>query len=111
MKTKRQTEGYFMADHRAAPSVPDELIIPVGLPAGAGRGLFEAPTYTCSHCTAVVVMNPLRTRDRAWCSKCDHHICDTCGGILKATGVCKTFNEIAAEIQEAAARALSITEI
>ncbi len=75
-----------------------------GMPPGAGRGLFEAPTYTCSHCQTVVIINPARTRDRAYCRKCDHYICDNCSGVLARTHECKTFNQIIDEIQEAAVK-------
>lgn len=111
MHSKRQTEGYLMIDHRNAPPLPDEHIAISGLPPGCGIGLFETPTYTCSHCTRVVVMNPLRTRDRTYCLGCDHHICDTCGGVLKQTGVCKTFKQLADEMLEAAVQSQSIKEI
>jgi hypothetical protein len=93
MKSLRNHEGYFLLDHRATSAVPDELVIAAGLPAGAGRGLFEAPTYTCRHCQAVVVMNPNRSRERAYCRGCDHLICDGCGAERARTGECKTFNQ------------------
>ena len=86
MKSKRQTEGYFMSDHRAAPAVEDAVVLAAGLPAGAGRGLFEAPTYTCSHCQVVVIVNPKRNRERAYCRGCDHMICDSCG-VARGAGV------------------------
>lgn len=41
-------------------------------------GVAEIPTLTCYHCGCVVVLNPQRTRERAWCWNCDHYICDTC---------------------------------
>jgi hypothetical protein len=96
--SKRSHEGYFMLDHSQTSSVPDELVIAAGLPAGAGKGLFEAATYTCSHCQAVVVINPKRNRERAYCRGCDHYICDGCGAIRAQTGVCKTFRQVVDEI-------------
>jgi hypothetical protein len=80
-------------DHRATSAVPDELVIATGLPPGAGRGLFEAPTYTCKHCQSVVVMNPDRSRERAYCRGCDHLICDGCGAERSRTGLCRTFDQ------------------
>ena len=66
MFSKRSLEGELIIDHRAGDGVP-------GLPR-----LFEAPTITCSHCQAVVIVNPDRQRPRAFCSQCDRYICDSC---------------------------------
>lgn len=72
---------------------------------GAGRGVFECATYTCSHCHRVVKIEPLRTRERAYCPKCDHKLCDNCGAIRAATGgECKTVAQFMDELQERAAR-------
>ncbi len=74
-------EGYLMIDHRASPGLDSDTARFLGLdPTLAGEGkLLEAATLTCSHCKAVVVKNPLRTRERASCSKCNwHYICDFC---------------------------------
>lgn len=92
--SKRDQEGYFMLDHSQTAPVPDELVTAVGLPVGAGRGLFEAPTYTCSHCNAIVILNPKRNRERAYCRGCDHYICDNCGAVRAQTGKCRTMKQI-----------------
>lgn len=105
MKSKRSHEGYLMIDHRSTDGISDGLMNAVqpGMPPGAGCGLFEAPTITCSHCQTVLIVNPLRTRERAYCAKCDHYICDGCGVALHQTGVCRTMKQIVDEIQEKAA--------
>lgn len=54
--------------------------------AGWQRGALELPTITCSHCHAVRYVQPLRTRDRPYCRKCDHHICDECAVIARLNG-------------------------
>jgi hypothetical protein len=92
--SKRSKEGYMLLDHRAATPVPEEIMVQQGLPSGAGKGIFETPTYTCSHCQYVVVMNPLRTRDREYCRGCDSYICDGCGLLKKQGTPCKTFAQI-----------------
>jgi hypothetical protein len=84
--------GYLQLDNRNAP-VP-------GLPA-----MFEADTYTCTHCCRVVVMNPERKRERYKCRGCDHHICDPCAAHRAAGGGCKTFKQLADEIMTAAEKA------
>ena len=68
--------------------------------AGSG-GLFESATITCSHCQRVVILNPERNRDRAYCPKCDHYLCDQCGAQRSASGgECITFNQIIEQTQE-----------
>jgi hypothetical protein len=104
MRSLRDTEGYFMLDHRHADPVPDPDVHRAGLPPGAGRGLFEAPTFTCSHCQRVVVMNPDRKRERAYCRGCDHLLCDDCGAIRAKTGVCKTWKQVIDELMAQAER-------
>jgi ribosomal protein S27AE len=69
-------EGYLMVDHRASPGLSDNPLM------GEGK-LFEAKTNHCSHCGTVVIMNPLRTRERSFCSKCNKYICDNCGVSVK----------------------------
>ena len=100
MASLRRHEGYLLLDHRESPALTEQelrAVTPV-LPPGAGRGVFEAPTITCSHCQVVVVINPSRTRERAYCAKCDHYICDTCGRVMTRTGICRPFTQIADEL-------------
>lgn len=104
MSSLRSHEGYFMLDHTQTESVPDELVIAAGLPPGAGKGLFECPTYTCSHCQTVVMLNPKRNRERAYCRGCDHNICDPCGAAKAAGAPCKTMKQVIDEILAAAER-------
>lgn len=66
-------EGYLMIDHRASPGTPE---VPEGT-------VFEAATMHCSHCGTVVIVNPNRTRERAWCQPCDKYVCDNCGIEMK----------------------------
>ena len=85
----RKYEGYFLRDDRAS-----------------GGKVMEAATYTCGHCQAIVMIDPLRTRERPFCKKCDHRLCDTCGAVQAATGgECKNMNHLIEEMREQAARA------
>jgi hypothetical protein len=104
MSSKLNKVGWLLIDHRDSPGLPDEMVHRAGMPSGAGRGVFQADTFTCVHCCRVVLMNPLRTRDRAWCAKCDRYICDACGAAMAASGVCKPFAQVVEEIQEAASK-------
>lgn len=100
MRSKRDLEGLVTVDHRDSPGISDNLAVANGMPVGAAHGFFEAPTYTCSHCQAVVIMNPLRNRERAYCSGCDRYICDGCG-VAKSQGVmCKPYVQLIDEMQE-----------
>ena len=109
MSSKRSKEGYLLLDHRAAHGiVPDAIMVRDGLPPGAGVGLFESPTFTCSHCQCVVVMNPKRTRERGYCRGCDSYLCDPCTARRAKDFTCKTFNQAADEYLNALARNSSI---
>lgn len=74
----RDNLGYFMIDHRASPGISQTQaeLTPGMIPVGEGN-MFERDIKTCIHCQAVVVLNPLRTRPRNWCAKCDKYICDS----------------------------------
>jgi hypothetical protein len=78
LKTRR--EGYLLIDNRHAPG-PD------------GTRFLEAATFTCSHCQAQVIYNPMRTRDRGWCRKCDSYVCDSCEAVRAVHG-CKPYLEV-----------------
>ena len=101
MRTKRSHEGYLLIDHRNSPGVSREYIAACGLesPAvGAGQ-TYESATITCSHCQGMVVINPLRTRDRGYCSKCDRYVCDLCEGIRVQTGICLPMVQVLDNLQ------------
>ena len=102
MRSLRRHEGYLLMDNRESPGVSDAMLRTVSppLPPGAGGGIFEAPTITCSHCQRVVILNPLRTRDRTYCRKCDHYVCDDCGLVLSQSGICRPFAQIIDEAME-----------
>lgn len=78
--------GYIEIDHRNAP-IPDS-----DLPPGVRR-YFEADTYTCSHCDAVVFLDLARTRERYKCKKCGKHICDPCAADMAVGVQCKTMQQ------------------
>lgn len=101
MRSKRSLEGYLLIDHRSSPGIG---------PSGSIRGpgsMLEAPIATCSHCQRGIIMNPLRTRDRAYCPKCDHYLCDECEAARVASGgACRTFRQIIEDVQNRAITAL-----
>lgn len=76
----RSLEGYLLIDNRNSPGLTETILEPGQSPenvplVGAGAS-YESATITCSHCQTVVVLNPMRTRARGYCAKCDHYICD-----------------------------------
>lgn len=83
MRNKRSQEGYLLVDNRAS-----------------GQGMVESPTITCSHCQRVVVLNPLRTRERGYCPKCDSYICDECEAVRVASGFeCRPMKQVFDELE------------
>lgn len=70
----------------------------------SGGKLFEASTYTCTHCNSVVVLNPERQRERMKCVACSHQICDNCGAAYSQTRECLSLKRRADELLESAAR-------
>ena len=73
--------GYLFVDHRNSPGIPEDVARKMGYePSLVGEGkLMEADTMMCAHCNRPVIMNPMRTRDRAYCMGCGgQYICDLC---------------------------------
>jgi hypothetical protein len=104
MGSKRSHEGYYMVDHRQSPGLPDQMM-PPGMPPRSGQGIFEAPTFTCSHCPNVVLVNPKRNRPRGYCRKCDHYLCDSCEAVKAMNGgECNPYKKQMDELLEAAVK-------
>jgi hypothetical protein len=103
MKSERSKEGWLMLDHRFSPGLPEGLVHASypDLPVNAGKGLFEAPTKSCYHCQAMVVLNPKRQRERAKCPSCRQYICDNCGAAMLHGAACRPFEQWADETLEA----------
>lgn len=93
--------GYLMIDNRASGD----------LPPGVSSPLFEAATYTCTHCQSVVVMNPERKRERYKCSGCSHLLCDSCGAKRAGGAPCRTWAQLIDEVANLDARGLDSTLI
>jgi hypothetical protein len=105
MTSKRAREGYILIDHRDSPGSNDMLARKMGMPVVGAGEKYESATICCSHCQRVVVLNPDRTRERGYCRKCDHYICDVCTEHLHQTGICRPMKQVLDEAQETAARA------
>lgn len=86
--SKRSLEGELVIDHRVSPGLTPADLDGFGSPAVPGGTLYESPLITCGHCRATVILNPDRSRDRGYCPKCDHYVCDECEAIRAQTFEC-----------------------
>lgn len=109
MFSKRELEGYLLIDHRESPGITQAEAAQAGrgtIPVGKGMR-FESATTSCSNCRRLIVINPLRTRERFYCQKCDSYHCDECAGLTKITGVCKTMKQRLDEFIDNGARLIA----
>ena len=119
MASLRRHEGYLLIDNSlAARNLPDPWASPADRARAAAVGfiglttpVLEVPIATCSHCNRGVVLNPGRTRERAYCLGCDRYLCDPCALLKKLGAVCVPMLQIVEETQERAAQALAIGEV
>lgn len=100
----RSHEGVILIDNRNSPGIDDATMVAMGYPIGSGKGLYESSTYTCNHCSAVVVIEPKRTRERGFCRGCGQRICDGCNAILARTFTCVPMSKIIDETLERAVK-------
>ena len=97
MTSLKRLEGYMLIDNSVNNGVPDELFVgKYAYLRGLGRGKQEIKTLTCSHCGSSFLENPLRKRERNYCRRCDHYICDNPGC---HTG-CRPFKALCDQIRE-----------
>lgn len=95
---KSSNFGEVFVDHSASPGIPKEQAERMGLdPTLYGEGKTATiPTLGCVHCGSHVIMNPLRTRERGLCLKCNAYICDPCTAAMHSPDyVHRTSKEIA----------------
>lgn len=102
MSSLRRHEGELLIDHRDSPGVKPEDVGGYRADVPFTQGKFECATITCSHCQRVVLLNPDRSRERGYCRKCDHYICDGCTDLMAKTFECIPFRKILHEAQERA---------
>lgn len=100
MSSLRRHEGYLLIDNTNGPGVSAEFIQQSGkdVPIVGEGKKYESATVTCSHCHAVVILNPDRSRPRHHCRKCDHYVCDQAGCAVE----CQPMNKVLDVLQERA---------
>jgi hypothetical protein len=99
--SKLRAHGYVFADHRASPGIPEATARKLGLEPSLVRegAVMEADTLHCIHCGGHWIKNPLRTRERPWCTACDTYMCDNCAALSRQPGyVHMTVRELADKI-------------
>lgn len=89
--------GELMMDHRASPGIPADKAERMGLdPAMVREGaVTRLRTLGCCHCGGCWIENPLRTRPRNHCVKCDRYLCDACAAVThEADYIHRSFQEM-----------------
>lgn len=94
MSSLKRHEGWFFSDNRVS-----------------GGALIERAVIVCSHCQRAMFKNPARTRERGYCGKCDHFVCDPCEAIRVETGECRPMRQVFEHAQERAAVALNLSQV
>jgi ribosomal protein S27AE len=95
MSSLKHGAGYLHIDHRDSPGLtPADVAHVPGALAVPGGSVLERDVKVCSHCERGIVLQPLRTRDRGYCGKCNHYICDGCESIRVKTGECVPMRKI-----------------
>lgn len=103
MFSKRDRENELKIDHRNSPGITPEQAAELGVTPVARGTVYHSATVTCSHCQRQIVLNPLRTRDRGYCPKCDGYTCDLCEAERVASGgKCLPFTQVVDLTLEAA---------
>lgn len=102
-------------DHRESPGFTLEQAFATGWrriadQVGAGQRA-QVPTAICGHtrsgflCERMVILNPLRTRDRGFCPKCQRYLCDECElERVLSGGECRTKDRLIDEHMNQAAK-------
>lgn len=103
MAGKPRREGYLLIDHTFSPGITPEQMHAAGLNPAMAVGADkkgEFATLTCGHCCDIVIVNPGRTRERAYCDRCPGYICDACGAAMAITGKCVSIDRLLDFVQD-----------
>jgi hypothetical protein len=104
MPSLKRREGYLLIDNSSGPGVSEDQLAKLPhkqtlVPVPEGKK-FEAALLTCHHCHIQMIRNPARVRERAYCRKCDHYICDKCAAVAWQTGECRPLRAVLDDLQE-----------
>jgi hypothetical protein len=109
--SKRSLEGEILIDHSASPGLTAEDMAGFPVPAVGKGQVYESPLIVCGHCQCAVIIEPLRTRAREWCAKCDRYICDDCGLRMHVTLECQSVERRIDEMLEVIERHGSVSPL
>ncbi len=122
MVSKRSREAYLMIDHRNSPGISPEFLRANNLDArerlipgvahakdhlrannldapAVGAGVtFESAVAVCHSCGGDVILNPDRSRPRAWCMKHDAYLCDPCEALRSSGQDCVPYEQKLTEL-------------
>lgn len=106
-RSKRSLEGEIFIDHSSSPGLTLEQVGHFDAPAVPKGEIYESAIVICGHCQAVIVLNPQRTRDRGWCAKGDHYMCDDCTEVMHRTLECRSFERLKDTVLELADKGIT----
>ena len=108
MFSKRELEGYLLIDHRAGDGITAEMVkdiaLDISFPIVPAGKIFESATILCHGCERQIILNPDRSRARAYCPTHDHYLCDECEDRRVRTGKCVAFKAFIYELFNQAER-------
>ena len=111
MKHSKLSKGYLVIDHSFSPGLTPEENAAAGRPPEAANGMYEADIIVCNHCPRVLILNPLRQRERGWCSYCDRYLCDNCATTFGIDKQCRNYMAQVDAYQEEQFKLLNVKEI
>lgn len=111
--SKRSLEGVVLIDHRDSPGITPQFAQAnkVKGPVVGKNTTYESAFVVCHSCCRDVVLNPNRSRERAYCWAHDAYLCDECGAAQKAGAVCISYSQRLAQAYEKIIRGLTVTTL
>lgn len=106
MSSLRRIESYVQIDHRESPGFDAAMSYRLGLGRhGIGSVNYESAIVHCCGCSRGVLLNPDRSRERAYCKKCDSYLCDQCAVAIQNGAPHIPIAKFLDDAQEAAVKA------
>lgn len=106
MPSLRRIESYVQIDHRESPGFDAATSHRLGLGRHCvGSVNYESAVVHCCGCSRGVLLNPDRSRERAYCKKCDSYLCDACALAIQNGAPHVPMAKFLDDAQEAAVKA------
>jgi len=97
MGSLKRGDGEVEINHQFSPGLTPAEMRAFGMPEvpGGEGSSARLATVSCNHCGGVWLVNHYRTRERHYCRRCDHYLCDLCAAASAAPGyVHRTIGEL-----------------